>query len=328
MLTTTMGVTLPGDYCFYCHEDIGDERPTHVGLDHDSCQNAGCHNFHDNRGLHEDFLEQHLGEPSLFSNRRLPRRRHAQAPRVLGAGAADAPPDARQAEIVAAWSTSAHARGDVNCSGCHQRQDSADFKNQIGDAVCGECHAAQVAGFRAGHHGMRQAVGLSPMRPGIARIPMKDEAATRELGCNSCHSAHAFDLREAAVDSCLACHDDEHSRAYPGSPHARSFEAELRGGPAGSGVSCARCHMPTVPVRPGAPELVIEHNQNDNLRPNEKMLRSVCAHCHGVGFSLDALGDQRLIRNNFRGTPARHVESVDWIAKRRQERAPSEAAND
>jgi hypothetical protein len=86
--------------------------------------------------------------------------------------------------------------------------------------------------------------------------------------------------------------------------------------------------MPTVPVRPGAPELVIEHNQNDNLRPNEKMLRSVCAHCHGVGFSLDALGDQRLIRNNFRGTPARHVESVDWIAKRRQERAPSEAAND
>ncbi len=58
----------------------------------------------------------------------------------------------------------------------------------------------------------------------------------------------------------------------------------------------------------------VQHNQNDNLRPNEKMLRGVCSQCHGVGFALDALADRGLIQTNFAGRPSRHVESLDLIA--------------
>ena len=44
-ITGAMGVTLPVDFCISCHAGIGDERPTHAGLDHMTCQTAGCHHF-------------------------------------------------------------------------------------------------------------------------------------------------------------------------------------------------------------------------------------------------------------------------------------------
>ncbi|MGH8566471.1 MAG: hypothetical protein ACREXU_00265 [Gammaproteobacteria bacterium] len=54
--------------------------------------------------------------------------------------------------------------------------------------------------------------------------------------------AHRFDTRHAAVEACLGCHDDTHSRAYRASPHGRLWEAERAGRDApGSGVSCAAC---------------------------------------------------------------------------------------
>lgn len=327
MLIGDMGVTLPRDYCFYCHQDIGDERPTHAGLDHDGCQAAGCHNFHDNRGLHEDFLELHLAEPALLERPRRPLRARGGAEKALTSAAADAPVSARTPAALEAWARSAHARGGVNCSGCHGGSDGG-FVSKPSEAVCAQCHEAQVSGFRGGHHGMRLGAGLEPMRPEIARLPMKAQAQGRALGCHSCHGAHAYDLARAAAESCLECHDDRHSRAFPGSPHGLAFDAERRGGAPGSGVSCAACHMPTVPVRPGAPDLLVEHNQNDNLRPNEKMVRSVCGHCHGVGFSLDALADPGLIGSNFRGKPVTHVESLDWIAQRVAERGAKAAQAD
>ena len=46
------------------------------------------------------------------------------------------------------------------------------------------------------------------------------------------------------------------------------------------------------------------------------MIRAVCLDCHGLEFSLDALADARLIDRNFTGTPAVHVESVDWAVRR------------
>ena len=64
-ITGAMGVTLPGDYCFLCHQDIGKERPSHKGLPFSGCTAAGCHNFHDNRAIYEDFLVKHAGEPDI-----------------------------------------------------------------------------------------------------------------------------------------------------------------------------------------------------------------------------------------------------------------------
>jgi len=57
--THAMGVTLPDDYCYHCHQDIETDRPSHQNLAFDSCASAGCHNYHDNRALYEDFLIEH-----------------------------------------------------------------------------------------------------------------------------------------------------------------------------------------------------------------------------------------------------------------------------
>ena len=47
------------------------------------------------------------------------------------------------------------------------------------------------------------------------------------------------------------------------------------------------------------------------------MIREVCMNCHSLSFSLDALADADLIRRNFAGLPARHVESIDMASSRR-----------
>ena len=71
----------------------------------------------------------------------------------------------------------------------------------------------------------------------------------------------------------------------------------------------------------GIERVVIAHNQNDNLRPNEKMARGVCMDCHGFGFTLDALADRALIDRNFKGRPSIHVKGIDWVEQRvRQQR--------
>ena len=160
---------------------------------------------------------------------------------------------------------------------------------------------------------MRVGSGLAPMVAGNARRPMKPEAKHRVLDCGSCHQAHGFDTDFAAASACLACHDDEHTRNYVGSPHEQLWRAELNGeAPPGSGVSCATCHMPRI----GLDKKYVEHNQNNTLRPNEKMVRPVCGNCHGIGFSIDALADPDLIRRNFVGKPKRHVNSIDWASAR------------
>jgi hypothetical protein len=161
---------------------------------------------------------------------------------------------------------------------------------------------------------MRLAVGLPPMEPALSRIPMRADARG-VLGCTSCHGAHAFDTRRAAADACLACHADEHSLAWERSPHASG------------GVSCATCHLPR--VRDESGRILVSHNQNDFLRPNEKQIRAVCMQCHGLGFSIDALADSALVRRCFAGRPARQVESIRFATALRWElehRAPRRGA--
>jgi hypothetical protein len=62
--------------------------------------------------------------------------------------------------------------------------------------------------------------------------------------------------------------------------------------------------------------VLVQHNQNDNLRPNEKMLRPVCLNCHGLGFATNALADSKLVKGNFAGQPGVHIRSLDMVAKR------------
>lgn len=390
-LTQPMGLTMPKDYCFLCHQDIGKDRPeTHQNLEFTSCASAGCHNYHDNRALYERFLERHATEPDMKPNPFV--LNHDAEPLAedygglkrgdaLSMAAADAPGsvfsnmsgDAKEA-VLTEWHQDAHARNGVNCSGCHQpgkavKADGAASKpswiGKPGRAVCASCHVQENKGFLAGKHGMRQQEGLlvsegkapaflkalglfekqelTPMRPELARSSMKANAHGRELSCTSCHGRgalatgkegdslhrnsktgiaaglHNFDVQPAKVQACISCHDSEHTKTYLGSPHHELWVKELKGElPKGSGVTCATCHMPRVTVEDEYENFItiVAHNQNDNLRPNEKMIRSVCSSCHGLRFTIDALADETLVRKNFRGKPQTHIESIDWVLRR------------
>ena len=317
-MTGAMGVTVPQDFCYGCHAEIGQERPTHKDFKFDSCASAGCHNFHDNRALYEDFLLKHLHEPSLLEKRQLQARdfdtrwvaTHGAKPLTTpDHGGAD-PATLRD------WLETAHAQAGVNCTACHAPQKQS-WTDRPPPQACKNCHAREVEGFFGGKHGMREAAGLPAMTPAQARLPMQPEAAHRQLGCGSCHGAHRFATRSAAVDSCLGCHADRHSLAFKDSPHFKLWQREQAGElPAGSGVSCASCHLPRLAEDHGGQiEVRVEHNQNVTLQPNEKMLRPVCMQCHGLGFAIDALADRELIGRNFRGAPAAHIPSLD-MAKR------------
>ena len=66
-ITRTSAVTVAMDFCVACHsegdQDVRWDRPSHAGLTFDTCATAGCHNYHDNRALYEDFLVEHAGTP-------------------------------------------------------------------------------------------------------------------------------------------------------------------------------------------------------------------------------------------------------------------------
>lgn len=276
--TGSMGLSLPEDYCYQCHQDIAKDRPSHAGLAFNSCDDVGCHNFHDNKALYEDYLVRHAGESPLLPE---PFR-----------------------ELSATGECPAPAREKLN--------DKTPLD------ACSECHEAEVGSFTSGRHGMRLAAGLSPLKVRDARQPMKASARNRNMTCASCHTKGASSGRidpVAGVDNCLSCHDDKHSRAYKGSKHFLTLQAELdKKVAAGSGVTCSTCHMPRLEDDNG--KLWVDHNQNHNLRPVEQMVRTVCGNCHGLPFVLDALASPELLENNFAGSPENHVKSVDFAVSR------------
>jgi hypothetical protein len=330
-MSRKIGVTLPPDYCVYCHEEIAEDRPSHEGMPFDTCRGA-CHNYHDNTALYEDFLVKNLHQPDTFGNPVTITRNFMKFYQLepkypikrLTLKEHDAP-EGVDLQKGLDWDNSSHANAGVNCMGCHGvEQPGTEDKvwvDKPDHRGCEGCHNLEVAGFLASRHGMRLASGLSPMTTDMARLPMKP-AKPKTLNCVSCHKAHQFSTepRHTAVDSCLECHADDHSRAYKASPHFRVWNEELKGQTApGSGISCATCHLPREVIKQaGMKRTVVQHNQNLNLRPAQKMIRSVCLNCHGLGFNMDALADTELMRNNFSERPRQHIESLEMAEKRLQ----------
>ncbi len=328
-----MGVTLPEDFCWYCHQDIEEDRPSHNALPFDSCANAGCHNFHDNLALYEDFLIQHSAVPEMKPVAQGPvrnaeglyRKTHPDA-KVLNLTDIDAPANLTASntsttEIVhQEWLDSSHARNGVNCSGCHREQDGT-WISRPGHGQCESCHEDPVKGFLSGKHGMRLALDLEAISPSESHLDFRAETQSVRHSCTACHHAHRFDTGPAATNACLDCHSDKHSLAFKDSPHFALWQRELSGDlPEGYGVSCATCHLPReVHNRSGQQAVIVQHNQNANLRPNEKMIRAVCMNCHGLRFSIDALADPRLLSNNFNGAPSVHIRSIDMALQRETE---------
>ena len=267
---------------------------------------------------------------------------------VLIAKDAIAPQEYMDASAVALWAGSEHALAGVNCAGCHAPEQAEAELTEIashwieapGPDVCATCHKNQAKSFSFGKHGMNLHPEIAAPREaptegiaaylaslaadprveafsvGQSKLPMQSKAHDAMLGtCSNCHKPHEQDLAVAVVEACTSCHADEHTKNYEGSPHHELWLAELAGtGEPGSGVTCADCHMPKLEHRREG--FVTTHNQNAYLRPNEKMIRPVCMSCHSLAFSIDALADETLIENNFRGRPTVHIESVDWATKR------------
>jgi hypothetical protein len=320
--TRAMGVTQPVEMCEHCHADVVKDRPSHRGFVFSSCDSVGCHNFHDNRVLNEDFLSKHLTEPWVLGSPRVPAETRGMNDERLNRPAlapeqADAPASVEVAPaLLRDWAETAHAKAKVNCMDCHRSDGAVGGWTQRPDfTACRRCHDEETKGFLAGKHGMRLAVGLPPMTPAMARLPMRSDALHRQLGCSSCHGAHRFDRRQAAVEACLGCHDDDHSRAYKSTKHFALWQAELAGtAPAGSGVSCATCHLPRQALE--GDFAFVRHNQNDFMRPDEKMVGAVCKDCHGIGFAMDAIADAALIKRGVDGRPAAHVKSLEMVRTR------------
>ncbi len=335
-VTGPMGLTMQADICIVCHKDIAEDRPSHAGMEFTTCASAGCHNFHDNRALYEDFLLKHTDENKTLESPRNKLKNYlaridlistypvkSYPVKALSSEDKDMPvninPDQK---IIEQWSNTAHARSGVNCTACHNvkdKQGKVAWVNKPTEKTCQSCHGIETDGFLAGKHGMRLAQDLSPMKPEMARSSMKSLAHGKQLSCVSCHSSHEFDTRHAATEACMQCHDDRHTQAYKDSSHFKLWMAESGSdSKENNGVSCASCHMPRVETQfpDSSKHVVVQHNQNDNLRPNEKMIRSVCMNCHGLAFSIDALADRDLINKNFTGSPAVHINSIDMAKQR------------
>lgn len=341
-ITLDMGLTMPLDYCQLCHYDIAEDRPSHEGMAFDTCASAGCHNYHDNQALYEDYLIKHLHEPSILEKQEaLPDLNLEEIAPVIPGYPIDRFPlqklsltdqDAPEQihfdqSIVNDWFETTHAESGVNCTACHNQtiDEKETWVNKPDYKICSSCHSAQIESFKQGKHGMRLDVEnlkreLSPMTPSLARLPMKHDSMNKELTCNSCHTAHRYDTKKARVEQCLSCHNDEHSLAYIDSPHHELWKKELSGElPEGSGVTCATCHMPRIEKEYFDGDFylgLVQHNQNDTLKPNEKMLRPVCMNCHGLGFGIDSLADETLIKNNFTGHPKVHIKGMELAEKR------------
>lgn len=307
--TTAMTLTQPKDFCIACHADVGQDRPSHRGVDAATCSNAGCHRYHDNRNLNEDFIAAHLGQADTTMNSHRAFRTKLVKKRLVP----DMSVDGKFIDVVRQWTDSSHANGHANCSDCHTQQSSSwkvDF------TICKTCHEEPFAQWKQGHHGMKFDTLHSTVTVAESVLPMREDAHAKSMNCNSCHEPHVYNTVKAESEACLTCHADEHSLAWKNSRHAELWQKNPE-----AGASCATCHMPR--LTDTDKHVTVQHNISAMMRPQEKMLQTVCMACHGYDFSLRSLSDPALIKNNFSTNPPPIHQSLEWVSARKQSETPN-----
>lgn len=213
------------------------------------------------------------------------------------------------------WQTSAHALSDVNCSSCHQAEETNAFMAQPGLESCQSCHEQSVSSFLLGKHGIRSLEGATPLTPAMARLPMQAAAHDVQMNCGTCHDVHSVNTVQAAVDSCLGCHSDTHSLNYQNSRHAELFASDRSlPRPSSESVSCATCHLPRHEVQSGSDTLtLVNHNNTYTLLPRDRMVQEVCMNCHGVEYSYNSIFDDELVEANFDAPPTQALQTFDLV---------------
>jgi len=349
-ITDDLAVTLPMDFCVACHQEIEHERPTHVNAEFMDCSSSGCHNYHDNTSLYEKYLVSAADEPNLLVPALL--MSAASAKKSLskkmkisfeGSDLVILPSGPVIDSIYLSYENTSHHNSKIECVRCHSTiglndtTSKSDWVGQPNNDVCQECHKKQSVSHSMGRHGMSSHPALSEInrqgkipkifnfskedsvksktefKVGHSRLNTKGSASHLELGkCSACHNPHEDNLADTAINVCLECHENEHTENYFGSEHYQLYRSEQLGLiEKGAGVSCADCHFSVAGSKKKG-KTFTDHNQNSNLRPREKMIRSVCSSCHGLQFSLDALADDAVVKSNFSLKPKIHVKSIDW----------------
>ena len=242
---------------------------------------------------------------------------------AAGKGVSQADLDA----TVEGWRGSAHGLSDVNCSSCHQDTQTEAFLAHPTQESCRSCHEAEVETFLLGKHGVRLLEGQAPLTPRLARLPMQPTALDMQMTCNTCHDVHSVNTLQAAVDSCLTCHNDTHSLNYQNSKHAQLFAADSSPPrPSSTGVSCATCHLPrhTVKQSDGVESAWVNHNNTFTLKPRDRMVQEVCMNCHGVEYSYNSIFDDALVEANFDQPPSLSLQTFDLVRQLEARRTAGE----
>ena len=233
--------------------------------------------------------------------------------------------------IVELWQPSAHALNDVNCTSCHQNDESNEFVANPDYESCRSCHEQPVDTFLLGKHGVRLLEGESPLTPAIARIPMKQDAFDKQMTCNACHNVHSVNTMQAAVDSCLSCHNDSHSLNYENSKHAKAvFASQPLPRPGSESVTCASCHLPRIAHKSadGIQMAKVNHNNTFTLKPGDRMVGEVCMNCHGVEYSYNSIFDNDLVEANFDRPPTLHHQTFDLMRAAEERRVGNASASE
>ena len=214
-------------------------------------------------------------------------------------------------EIEQEWQTSAHALAKVNCTSCHQNEETKKFVSKPTEESCKSCHESSVDTFLLGKHGIRTLEGLSPLTPAMAHLPMQDGSLDKQMNCNTCHNVHTVDTYQASVDSCLTCHSDKHSLNYKNSPHAKDFrEVGTLPRPNNSSVTCATCHLPR---EVSGDQALVNHNNTFTLKPSDRMVQEVCMNCHGVEHAYNSIFDDELVELNFARPPTQKLQTFQLV---------------
>lgn len=255
-ITRAGAVTVAADFCAACHsegdQDVRRARPTHAATTFDNCASAGCHNYHDNRALYEDFLVRHAAAPWLAPTptHRLAATSRTRQPRQgATASRADLAPAAAFADPqpLRQWRGSGHATAGVDCVACHAPgwTDGAAHGTietrwiaAPDTASCRDCHQQQAKTFAEGRHGMRRHPLVAPAREpdqglaafGLDGLPpsvldwLADPPHPLRMTVAEAHLPMRRDAAHQTLD-CVTCH----------TPHA----VDTRRAAADS---CASCH--------------------------------------------------------------------------------------
>lgn len=305
-ITTVAGaVTLPMDYCVACHsegeQDVRVNRPSHAALDYTTCASSGCHNYHDNKALYEDFLAKHGQDPWMtsapVSALAIEARSRTRPDDVtLYLAAVDAPEVGRDPKIEQDWAHSAHAVAEVGCADCHARKAKTaqeieeQWLAEVDMKTCARCHRGEASTFAQGRHGMRNHPELAKPRKADKQIRSltgyKVEKESRVATLLAFLDDPAPPAKMSVADARVDLHPDAHGELTCSTCHA-PHEADIR---KAAVESCTSCHADDHSAAyEGSPHHDLwEAELANDLPPGSGV---TCATCHMPRMEDDETGE-------------------------------------